>query len=95
MFLIFEIMIEILVELYTSLNFGTNDSKAKRKVEKLGKNYPEIRDAYEKYPAIFEEHIELNKAILELNLKEQVQTKHVAKLIQTNITRIEASSKKF
>lgn len=37
MFLLLEIIVETLVELYTSLNLGTNDSKVKRKVEKLRK----------------------------------------------------------
>lgn len=46
MFLLFDFMIDLLINLYMSLGIGTNEYRINIKIENLAKDYPEVIDYY-------------------------------------------------
>ncbi|MBK3494144.1 hypothetical protein JFL43_04575 [Viridibacillus sp. YIM B01967] len=86
---LFELIVELLVELYVSLGYGTNEYKINSKVEKLAKDYPEVSIYYGKYQTFIEKDKELSEALLRLNVKDRVDPKYVVELIQMKISRLE------
>ncbi len=89
MFLLFDFLVDLLIGLYMSLGFGTNEYKINVKIEKMAKDYPEVLDYYQKYQTLFEKDKELSDALIHLNLKDPEDTKDVVKLIYIKVSRFE------
>jgi len=62
--IIFDIVIDLLFTLYTSLGFGTKEYKIQSKMEKLGKDYPEMLQYYQQNQRIFETDDTLGELVL-------------------------------
>lgn len=88
MFLLFDFIIDLLINFYVSLGIGTNEYRINVKIEKLAKDYPEVWDYYQKYQTFFEKDKELSEAILRLNLKDRENTRDVVELIQMKMLRM-------
>ncbi|KOS71505.1 hypothetical protein AEA09_00390 [Lysinibacillus contaminans] len=79
--IMFELAIELLFTLYTSLGFGTKEYKIETKMEKLSKEYPEILHYYQQNQRIFETDDTVGGLVLSLNLKSEVEKKNFVSVI--------------
>ena len=86
MFILLDFFIEMLIGLYVSLGFGTNEYRINIKVEKLARDHPEVLNQYYKHQTFFEQDKELSKAILQLNLKDPENKRSVAELIHLKVS---------
>ncbi|WP_019155163.1 hypothetical protein [Robertmurraya massiliosenegalensis] len=67
--IIFDIVVDLFLAVYTSLGFGTKEYKINTKIEKLGKEYPEVLELYHQHQKKFETDDSLSTLVLKLNLK--------------------------
>ena len=69
-----DIALDLIIMIYTSLDFGTNEHKIQTKMEKLGKQYPVALQIYFKNQAHFEKDPELSNAVLSLDVRDSKAT---------------------
>ena len=69
-----DIALDLIIMIYTSLGFGTNEHKIQTKMEKLGKQYPVALQIYFENQTQFEKNPELNNAVLSLDVKDSKAT---------------------
>lgn len=80
--IILDLVIDLLLMLYTSLGFGTKEYKIQTKMEKLSKEYPDILQCYQQNQMLFETDHKLGDLVINLNLKSEIEKKHFVSLIQ-------------
>ena len=64
-----DIALDLIIMIYTSLGFGTNEHKIQTKMEKLGKQYPVALRIYFENQTHFEKDPELSNAVLSIRCK--------------------------
>ncbi|MGM9950678.1 MAG: hypothetical protein ACI33P_11150 [Lysinibacillus sp.] len=69
-----DIVVDLIIMIYTSLGFGTNEHKIQTKMEKLGKQYPTALQIYFENQTHFEKDSELSNAVLSLDIKDSEAT---------------------
>ena len=69
-----DIVVDLIIMIYTSLGFGTNEHKIQTKMEKLGKQYPIALQIYFENQTRFEKDPELSNAVLSLDVKDSKAT---------------------
>ena len=69
-----DIALDLIIMIYTSLDFGTNEHKIQTKMEKLGKQYPVALRIYFENQTHFEKDPELSNAVLSLDVKDSKAT---------------------
>ena len=69
-----DIALDLIIMIYTSLGFGTNEYKIQTRMEKLGKQYPVALQIYFENQAHFEKDPELSNAVLSLDVRDSKAT---------------------
>ena len=70
----FDVALDLIIMIYTSLGFGTSEHKIQTKMEKLGKQYPVALQIYLENQTHFEKDPELSNAVLSLDVKDSTAT---------------------
>jgi len=79
---ILKLIIELAIDAYSYLGFGTKEYRIERKVEKLSKEYPEVIEHYMNNKSIFHTDEQLGKLIIHLNMKKESEKEKVALFIK-------------
>lgn len=82
MFIIFDLIVDLIINAYVALGDGTPQRKINIRVDKLSKYNPEIKDLYDKNKRIFEENSELSKLILNANIRNREEKQELSRKIQ-------------
>jgi len=81
MFIIFDIIVDLIINAYVELGYGTPQRKINIRIDKLSKYNPEIKDLYDKNKRIFEENSELSKLILNANIRNREEKQELSRKI--------------
>ncbi|MBX9975965.1 hypothetical protein [Cytobacillus firmus] len=79
--IVFDLVIDLFLTLYTLLGFGTKEYKIQTKMEKLSKEYPKMLQCYQQNQRIFETEDNLGDLVLSLDLKSEVEKKKFVSII--------------
>lgn len=79
--MLLDLLIDIVINIYTSLGYGTKEHKIESKMEKLKHDYPLIYDIYLKNKTLFETDSELSNIILKLKIKNSESLKNTVEEI--------------
>lgn len=82
MFIIFDIIVDLIINAYVALGYGTPQRKINIRIDKLSKYNPEIKDLYDKNKRIFEENPELSNLILNANIRSREEKQELSRKIQ-------------
>lgn len=77
MFLL-DILIDLIINAYVSLGFGTPQRKINIKIEKLSRYHPEVMDLYKTHQSVFEENEELSNLVLKSKIKNKKEKRELA-----------------
>lgn len=80
--LILDLLIDIIIGVYTSLGIGTKEYKINLKVEKISKTHPCLMDYYKKFQKEFEGETHLSRDLLALNLKKEFEVEQFLKVVK-------------
>lgn len=86
MFLL-DIIIDLIINIYISLGFGTPERKINIKIEKVSKYHPEIMDLYLNNTPVFEKDPVLSQTILRTNIKNMESKRQLAEKINHFFTK--------
>lgn len=84
---ILDIIIDLIINIYFSLGFGTPERKINIKVEKVSKYHPEIMDLYLNNTLVFEKDPALSQTILNSNIKNIELKRELAEKINAFFTK--------
>ncbi|MYL65482.1 hypothetical protein GLW07_19160 [Bacillus hwajinpoensis] len=80
--LILDLLLDIIIGVYTSLGIGTKEYKINLKVEKISKAHPCLMNYYKKFQKEFEGETHLSRDLLALNLKKEVEVEQFLKVVK-------------
>ncbi|MEO4055174.1 hypothetical protein [Solibacillus sp. CAU 1738] len=82
--MLLDLLFDIVINIYTSLGYGTKEHKIESKMEKIKTNHPKAYEIYLHNKAIFETDTELSEKIMHLNLKNKMAVNNIVKEIFTH-----------
>ncbi len=86
MFLL-DLMIDLIVNIYFSLGYGTPERKINIKVDKVSAYHPEIMELYLKNVHVFEQDPVLSQTILNSSIKNKEGKRELAEKIHSYFTK--------
>lgn len=81
--MIFVELLDLILDIYTSLGYKSKQQKIASKMRKLAKDYPELYEIYIQNRDRFEADEEISKKILKLNTKNKKAINHIVRDIYT------------
>lgn len=79
-------LIEVAIDIYTSLGYGTKEQKIESKMEQIKCDHPQTYEIYVQNKVLFETDPALSKKILDLNVKNKTAIHNAVKEIYAHFT---------
>lgn len=79
--MLLDLLFDIVINIYTSLGYGTKEHKIESKMEKIKSDHPKAYEIYLQNKVIFETDAELSKKIMHLNVKNKMAVNNTVKEI--------------
>lgn len=89
--MLLDLLFDIVINIYTSLGYGTKEHKIESKMEKIKCDHPQAYEIYMQNKALFETDVELSKKIINLNVKNKVAVNNTVKEIYTYFVSLTAT----
>lgn len=70
--MLLDILFDIIINIYTSLGYGTKEHKIESKMDKIKADHPQAYVIYMQNQALFETDAELSKKVLDLDVKNKM-----------------------
>ncbi|MGN7477076.1 hypothetical protein ACTHOQ_04405 [Solibacillus silvestris] len=82
--MLLDLLIDIVINIYTSLGYGTKEHKIESKMEKIKSEHPQAYVIYRQNQSLFETDVEISKKILDLDVKNKMVVNNIVNEIYTH-----------